>query len=137
MTLEERIMKAEKMHQAGGNCAQAVSAAFSDLTDLDEKTLFKITEAFGLGMGCMEGTCGAISGAAAVIGYRNSSGTTEKITKQATYKQIAAVVREFRERNKALVCADLKGVHTGKVLCSCPDCIKSAVEITAKVLGVA
>ena len=41
----------------------------------------------------------------------------------------------FAEQNSSLTCKELKGVETGKVLRSCPDCIMDAVEIAEKVLG--
>lgn len=59
-----RAEQAIAFHDRGFNCAQSVVCAFADKTGLDETTLFRITEGLGLGMGCMEGTCGAISAAA-------------------------------------------------------------------------
>ena len=40
---------------------RSVAFAFLDKVDIDPETLFKVTEGLGLGMGGMEGTCGAIS----------------------------------------------------------------------------
>ena len=60
-TTKDRASLAIEYHDKGYNCCQSVCCAFKDKVDLDEKTLFRITEGLGLGMGCMEGTCGAIS----------------------------------------------------------------------------
>lgn len=60
--------KAAQNHQKGYNCAQAVACAFAEEMGIDESIIFKMMEGHGLGMGCMEGTCGAITGAVAVIG---------------------------------------------------------------------
>ena len=58
--------KAAQNHQKGYNCAQAVACAFAEEMEIDESIIFKMMEGHGLGMGCMEGTCGAITGAVAV-----------------------------------------------------------------------
>ena len=53
--------KAAQNHQKGYNCAQAVACAFAEEMGIDESIIFKMMEGHGLGMGCMEGTCGASS----------------------------------------------------------------------------
>jgi len=135
MTMEERIAKANEIHNAGGNCAQAVALAFSDLIDMDEKDLFKVMEGFGLGMGCMEGTCGAVSGAVAVTGLISSKGSLKEISKGNTYRLAGEIAKKFREKNSALTCRELKGIDTGKVLRPCAGCIEDAVRITSEVLS--
>ena len=50
--------KAAQNHQKGYNCAQAVACAFAEEMEIDESIIFKMMEGHGLGMGCMEGTCG-------------------------------------------------------------------------------
>ena len=78
----------------------------------------------------MEGTCGAITGAVAVIGALKSCGNIEKpVSKAATYKLSGELVKRFQEKNKATRCKDLKGIETGKVLRSCPGCIEDATAI--------
>ena len=71
---KERAKQAIAFHDRGFNCAQSVACAFTEKTGLDEKTLFRITEGLGLGMGCMDGTCGAISAAAVLSGLKCSTG---------------------------------------------------------------
>ena len=105
--------KAEQNHQKGYNCAQAVACAFSEEMGIDESTIFKMMEGHGLGMGCMEGTCGAITGAVAVIGAIKSCGDIEKpVSKAATYKLSGELVKRFQEKNQATKCKDLKGIET-------------------------
>lgn len=58
MTKQE---KAIELHDRGCNCAQAVACAFAEEIGVPEETLFAAAEGFGLGMGGMEGTCGAVS----------------------------------------------------------------------------
>ena len=67
----------------GYNCAQSVACAFADKVDLDKVALFKVTEGLGLGMGGMNGTCGAISAAAVLAGLKDSTGDLELANSKA------------------------------------------------------
>ena len=67
--MENKIEEARARKRSGEhNCAQAVACTYSDLAGLDEETLLAATHAFGAGMATMEGTCGALTGAAVVVG---------------------------------------------------------------------
>ena len=103
---------------------------------IDEDEMFRIAEGFGLGMGCME-MCGALSGMAMIIGLDNSKGSTKEgsKTKGTTYKKIREQVERFVGKNGSCICRELKGVDTGKVLCSCSQCIEDAVKLTEKYLA--
>lgn len=123
-------------HDQKYNCCQAVVCSFADEAGADKETLFKAGEAFGLGMGGMEGTCGALSGAVMLAGYKNSDGNLEApATKGDTYRLSREMVRRFQEKTGSTICRELKGVETGKALCSCPDCIRYGVEVVEEVLG--
>lgn len=123
-------------HDKKYNCAQSVACAFSKEIGVDEETLFKACEGFGLGIGCMECTCGALSGAIILAGFKNSDGNiADPHTKADTYRIAKQMVTDFKEKSGSTVCKELKGVETGQVLCSCPDCIKNGVEIAEEVLG--
>ena len=126
---------ARELHQKGYNCAQAVACSFCEELGVDEETLFRISEGFGFGMGMME-MCGALSGMAMVIGLNNSVGNLAKgeATKGSTYKQVKEYIHRFQEKNGAYLCRELKGVETGKMLCSCPQCIMDAAELTEEYL---
>ena len=78
--------------------------------------------AFGGGMGCLEGTCGALVGAEMVLGIKKYQG-------KGMHKDAAEVFRKFEAMCKATTCKDIKGRDTGIVLCSCDDCVGNAVEI--------
>ena len=133
--METRVQETIKKHDQGYNCAQAVACTYSDLVGVDERTMFKMTEALGLGMGCMEGTCGAVSGACVVAGMKNSTGNLEKPdSKVASYKLSKEIVKKFEERNTTVTCKDLKGIETGVVIRKCPDCIMDAAKILEETL---
>ena len=133
--MESRVRKAMEMRKKGYTCSQAVACAYSDLAGIDEKTMFRISEGLGMGMGCMEGTCGAVAGAALLAGLVKSTGNLEKPDSKAdTYKYSRAILTAFKEKNGAVVCRDLKGADTGKVLRDCNGCVEDACLILEQVL---
>lgn len=133
--MKTRIQETIEKHDKGYNCAQAVACTYCDLVGVDEETMFKMTEALGLGMGGMEGTCGAVTGACVLAGMKRSTGNLEKPDSKAeSYKLSRRIVREFADQNQSVVCRELKGVETGKVLRSCQDCIQDAARLAEKVL---
>lgn len=124
------------LHDKGYNCAQAVICAFKDELGMDEEILFKATEGFGLGMGCMNGTCGAVSGAVMAAGFKNSTANFDgPKSKMDTYKLSRAILEAFEKKNGSTTCRDLKGVDTGTILRSCPGCIEDAVDLVQEVLA--
>lgn len=123
-------------HDRKFNCCQAVACAFAKEAGVDEALLFRMGEGFGLGMGGMEGTCGALSGAILLAGLKNSDGdVNDPKTKASTYQLSKELLNRFREKTGSTVCKELKGVETGNMLCSCPDCIRYGVEVVQEVLG--
>ena len=129
-----RIENADILHKSGMNCAQAVVCNYCDLFGIDTKMAFQMAEAFGAGMGSMEYTCGAVSGLLMLLGLKNSSGSPENPTKAATYKLAKELVSKFKEKNGSVICAELKGLKTGKVLRTCTGCISDACEIFEELL---
>lgn len=126
--------QAIEFHDRGYNCAQAVACSFCQELGVSEDEMFRIAEGFGLGMGMME-MCGALSGMMMIIGLSNSAGPdAQKLTKADTYRKVKEYVKKFQDQNGAYLCHELKGVETGKVLRSCPDCIRDAVALTEEYL---
>lgn len=123
------------LHDRKFNCCQAVACAFAQDVGIDAVTLFRAGEGFGLGMGCMDGTCGALSGAVLLAGFLNSDASLDApASKTDTYGIAKELLTKFREKSGSTICRELKGAGTGKVLCSCPDCIMNAVETVEEVL---
>lgn len=125
--MEQRSEEAVKRKKCGYNCAQAVACTFCDYAGIDEDTMRKITQAFGVGMGTLEGNCGAITGARIVLGLANKE-------QRKTVRDIRAVMTAFKQRNGSVTCKELKGVHSGVVLRECDDCVRDAVEFLEKQL---
>ena len=123
------------LHDKKYNCCQAVACAFSKEVGMDESVLFKACEGFGLGMGCTECTCGAISGAIMIAGFKNSTANLNgPKSKAATYQISKELVNRFQEKNGATICKELKGLGTGKVLRSCEGCIEDATELVEAIV---
>ncbi|MBQ9934841.1 MAG: C_GCAxxG_C_C family protein [Lachnospiraceae bacterium] len=133
--MESRVDKTIELHNKGYNCAQAVACAYCDLVGVDEETMFKMTEGLGLGMGGMEGTCGAVTGACILAGMKNSTGNLDvPNSKVNTYKLSREILESFKVKNGSVVCKELKGVQTGKMLRACPGCIMDAASLVEKIL---
>lgn len=132
--MESRVDQAIERHKRGFNCAQAVACTYCDLAGVSEDVMFRMMEGFGAGMGAMECTCGAVSGAVAVAGMKNSNGRDLANSKGKTYQLSRKITSEFREKNGSTVCKDLKGVETKQVLRSCDGCIADAAELVEKIL---
>ena len=119
--------KAVELKQRTGdahyNCCQAVACVFSEETGLDENILRKLGAGFGLGMGCTEATCGALCGAQMVLGLMKYNGKPIR-------QNAAELYKKFEEKCGATICKVIKGSNESKkVLCSCDDCVRNAVEI--------
>jgi len=124
--MESRKQIAVEKKRCGLNCAQAVLCAYADLAGIDEETAIRLAAPFGAGMGNMEGTCGAITGAGLVLGLVSQGPAT---------KQMRQIMNKFQERNGATQCKLLKGVGTGKVLRECSDCVADAAEFLEEEIG--
>ncbi len=127
MTIEERAEQAAALKQGKLNCCQAVLYSLADQTGLDAQTLVDLGSGFGSGMGNMEGSCGALVGAVAALGLAcREKSTTAKARK---------LQESFRARCGATLCRELKGRDTGKILCSCEDCVRNAVRCYGEISG--
>ena len=123
-----RIEEAIKYKHSGYNCTQSVLMAYKDKLNIKEEDILKLSSGFLLGMGNMKGTCGALIASNMLLGLLNES-------KKRMMTLSANLVDEFEKKSGALICSDLKGIKTGKVLCSCDDCIKNAIEILENILN--
>lgn len=112
---------AVQFKHSGYNCAQAVVAAFAEDLGINLETARALGAGFGAGMGTMGATCGALCGAQIVLGLHKKG--------QRVMGTARSLYSAFLDRCGATVCMDLKGVATGRVICSCDDCVANAVQI--------
>ena len=133
--MDSRIKDTIVRHDKGFNCAQAVACTYCDLLGYKEEDIYRMTEGFGAGMGGMQATCGALSGAVLLAGLKNSDGAIDAPkTKGRTYQLSKTMVNQFREKCGSTVCCELKGITTGTPIHSCADCIMDAAAIVENVL---
>ena len=135
-SIEERVAEIKDKHTRGYNCAQIVLCSYAEELGIDEETLFRISEGFGAGMGGMMQTCGAVTAMFMALGLANSSGDLQACdTKPQTTKKVRELAAEFEKKNGSIVCRELKGIDTGKVLRSCDGCIEDGIRILGEYLS--
>ena len=130
-----RAVLAAERHKKGYNCAQAVACTYCDLVGVSEEEAFRSTEAFGLGMGGMLGTCGALSGAVYLASLATSDGNLENpSTKKASYALSRELLNRFCEKNGSVTCRVLKGLEGDRAAVPCPICISTVCDLVEQVL---
>ena len=122
--MDRKEIAVELKHN-GYNCCQAVLCAYKDELNCSEEELKKMGAAFGVGMGCMEATCGALCGAQMILGMKKYEG-------KPILRDAATIAKDFENVCGATICKDLKGVETGVVKCECDDCVRNAVAVLEK-----
>ncbi len=136
--MSNRVEKAIQYNKEWGyNCSQAVALAYADLLGVNQEDAFKAMEAFGLGMGCMLGTCGALSGAIYLAGFVSSNGNMDdnplSKSKKSTYELASKIMKDFYNTHGTVTCKDLKDVK-GEHFTPCPKCIEEACLLVEKYL---
>lgn len=99
--------RAEALFRQGYNCAQAVFAAFSDVTGIPEAEALRLSSSFGGGMGRLREVCGAVSGMFLAVGalYGYDEPTPPKRAEH--YARIQALAAQFQAQYGSIVCREL------------------------------
>ena len=127
MDINQTANKAVELKAVYGlNCCQAVALALKDERGIDERTIKNLCSGFAAGMGNTQATCGALIGANMIAGLKSEGA--------GAVQNARALSESFKEMCGATICRDLKGIETGKMLCSCNDCVKNAVIAYYKVM---
>lgn len=111
--------KAKMIFEEGFNCSQAVVAAFSDVTGIDEEVSKRISIGLGGGVGRLREVCGAVSGAAMVLGYVYGGEKGED--KKTAYEKVQAFSEEFKKDNGSIICREILGLDKSKKETATPD----------------
>lgn len=130
------------LFHSGYNCAQSVLLAFGDMYGYDRKILEALSQGFGGGMGRMQRTCGAVTGAFMAIGLFADMKIQDDSERQERTREL---IRDFHSRflseHRYSECIELIGydVNTpeGQEKFSqperkeriCDPCVASAVNI--------
>lgn len=105
-----RVHRAEELFRQGYNCAQAVVFAFSDQMGGDGDTALRIASGFGGGIGHLQETCGAVTGAIIVLGHCHGRALGEpKAKTDDTYARAQGFMRRFEACHGTCACRELLG----------------------------
>ncbi len=147
--MTDRKEKAVELHRKGYSCSQSVLCVFAADFNLDEKTAYKIACGFGAGMGKLQLTCGAVSGAIMVLGLKyaeSSEGETYDQIKTRVYEKVRHLVDEFKKIHNTLDCIKLLGLDLNDKaqhkeykdrnlsMTICDKCIANAVSILEQII---
>lgn len=103
--------RAVELFKEGFNCSQSVFVAFAHKFDIDEDTAKKISAGLGGGIGRLREVCGAVSGAAMVIGSLASATEGADVeNKQKNYELVREFAKRFTEENGSIICHELLGL---------------------------
>ena len=99
---------ASEYMKKGYNCAQSVIKAYAGDVGMNEEDAVKMASALGGGVGRNGHICGAVSGAALIIGMK--FGTTDPAnfqTKEKAYNKTNELLEKFSAENKSVLCKEL------------------------------
>ena len=129
---------------SGYNCAQSVVKAYAEVFGFDEDQALAFSSGFGGGMGGMQGTCGAVTGAYMVLGMFCAAKHKDNHERKAcSGALIRAFHQQFVARNNTDECrillsqdSSVKAGERAKLhLSVCDGYIVDAVEIINGLLG--
>lgn len=144
MMNQSKVSEAVACFNDGFNCSQAILSTYCEEFGLDKKTALQVACGLGAGMGRLQETCGAVSGAYLLIGLKYGKFSKEdEPAKEKTYAMVRAFASLFEERNKTTNCRELLGVDlingdrqtaAEQVKTICPKMVQEAAEIIEKLL---
>jgi len=141
---ESKVDKAVACFDEGFNCSSSVFSTYCEDFGLDKETGLKLSCPLGGGMGRLQGTCGAVSGAYLLIGLKHGMYLKEDPDARIkTYDMVREFARLFAERNESTNCRDIIGVDllkddpqitSARIKEVCPKMVKDAAEIVEQLL---
>ena len=103
-----KLDRAIASFKSGLNCAQSVLTAYSDEFKIDNNAALAISCGFGAGMGRLQETCGAVTGAFMVIGLNNCREYSDnQDRKERSYTMIQKFTEEFKSIHGTIDCKTL------------------------------
>lgn len=130
--------KAIRFFRDGYSCSQSVLMACAG----ESSETARAATAFGGGMGRLQQTCGAVTGAYLWFGFAyGAPGLPAENDKTAVYSRVKEFNRIFTERNGTDLCSELLGedlntpegkeniARRGLTVSVCEKCIRDAIEI--------
>ena len=132
----------------GYNCAQAIIKAYAGDVGVNEEDAVKMASALGGGVGRNGHICGAVSGAALIIGMKyGTTDPTDFQAKETAYNKTSELLKRFSAENKTVLCKDLisydlknpeelkKAREAGIFQKKCPLFVASAGKILESIIS--
>jgi len=132
----------------GYNCSQAVVKTYAADVGQNEKELVKMASVLGGGIGRTGHVCGAVSGAALIIGAKfGSTDNTKLESKDKAYQKGRELLERFTAENKSILCSEILGYdinskeglmqarQSGVFIQKCPGFVASAARILEAIIS--
>ena len=132
----------------GYNCAQAVVKTYAADVGIGEEEIVKIASVLGGGIGRTGNVCGAVSGAALIIGAKfGSTDNTKLESKDKAYQKSGELLERFAAENKSILCSEILGYdisskeglmqarQSGVFAQKCPGFVASAARILESLIS--
>ena len=114
--------KARELFLQGYNCSQSVFCAFAEDFGIEKEQALKLSASFGGGIGRMRETCGAVCGAAMLVGLlKGQVNPNDNAAKQENYKAVQMLANRFKEKNGSIKCAELLKLRKDAPVTDAPD----------------
>lgn len=116
------VNKARELFLEGFNCSQSVFCAFCHRFNIDEDTAKKISAGLGGGIGRQREVCGAVSGAAMVLGsIAAATNGDDNKSKAENYELVREFCEHFKALHETIICRDLLRLSAEKKETAKPD----------------
>ncbi len=113
--MSQRVESAKQLFLQGYNCSQAVFTAYADLFGIDKETALKLSAGLGGGCGRQRELCGAVSGAAMIIGLKfGATDGDDSDGKKLCYEKVREHSELFKGKNPSIICRELLGLGNEK-----------------------
>ena len=142
--MKSNIDDAVDCFNEGFNCSQAILSAYCEEFGMDKKTALRLACGFGAGMGRLQETCGAVTGAYMLFGLKYGKFTKgDEESKEKTYSMVMEFTSRFIKRNGTTSCREILGFNLltedkqkakEKFSVICPKIVRSAAEIIEEIM---
>jgi len=111
-TIENRVELAISLFEQGYNCSQSVFMAYADIYNIDKEVAAALSTSFGGGIGRMREMCGAVSGAAMLLGLKYPHlNPSDNNPKDKNYQMVQKLAIQFKSEMGSYICADLLDIE--------------------------
>jgi C_GCAxxG_C_C family probable redox protein len=132
----------------GYNCAQSIMKAYASEVGMNEEDAIRMASVLGGGVGRNGHICGAVSGAALIIGMKfGTIDPVDFLAKEKAYNKANELLEKFSAENKSVLCKELipydmknpaelkKAREAGVFVKQCPLYVLSAGRILESIIS--